>query len=99
MATKGYDLFFTEPDSEVEMRCKICGTICEVERSMTGPTGWVEAVGKRGHWHDEFLCPHSGQPWHEQAFRLVNEIEKSSSKRLIELMRKDLEDILNEHGL
>lgn len=99
MPVKGYDLFFTEPDSVEEMCCKVCGTVCEVERSMTGPTGWAEAVAKRGHWHDEYRCPHSSQPWHEQALRLVIEIEKSPSKRLIELMRKDLEEILKAQGL
>jgi hypothetical protein len=99
VSTKGYDLFYTEPDSELEMRCQVCGTICDVVRSVTGPTSMAEAMAKRGHWHDVFSCPHSSEPWHEQALQLVIAIEESPSKRLIALMRQDLEDILREQGL
>ena len=76
MGTKGYDIFFTDPDTVEEMRCKVCGTLCKVERNVTGPTGWVEAMGKRGHWRDEFVCPNSGKPWHEKALELAMQIDE-----------------------
>jgi hypothetical protein len=98
MATKGYDVFYTETDACEEMHCKVCNTLCLVERSMTGPTGWAEAVAGRGHWHDVFRCPNSRKDWHEQALRLIIEIEETPSKRLAEQMLQDLRDLLLEHG-
>jgi len=98
MSTKGYDIFHFKPDTVDEMHCKVCGTICLVERNVTGPTGFAEAMAKRSHLHDVFNCPNSGIPWHEQALELVLEIEKTPSKRLAELMRLDLEEILKPHG-
>jgi hypothetical protein len=95
----GYDTFFLEPDTVEGMRCKVCSAQCEVERSLTGPTGSAEASAGRGHWHDEFSCPYRGKPWHEQALRLVLEIERTPSKRLAELMRLDLDELLHENGL
>jgi hypothetical protein len=48
MPTKGYDVFYTEPDTVDEMYCKVCGTLCDVERSVIGPTSfgnqWQSAV-------------------------------------------------------
>lgn len=99
MSERGYDYFVSEPDLHEEMHCKVCGSLCDVERGMTGATSFVEAMGKRGHRHDLFICPYSKQPWHDQALRLVKEIQKSPSPRLIELMRLDLEDILKAYGL
>jgi len=96
MAMKGYDVFHTDPDTVDSMYCKVCGSLCNVQRSVHGPTSWIEGMGGRGHWHDEFRCPHSGHHWHDLALQLVMKIEKTPSKRLAELMRLDLEDILNE---
>lgn len=97
MPMKGYDVFYTEPDEVKTMHCKVCGTLCNVERSVHGPTGWIEGMAGRGHWHDKFECPHSGNPWHEQAIKLFMKIEETPSKRLAELMRLDLEDLLKEN--
>lgn len=99
MSEKGYDSFVTEPGKQEEMHCKVCGSLCDVERGVLGPTSFMEAMGRRGKMHDMFQCPYSEQPWHKQALRLVKEIEKSPSPRLIELMRQDLEDILKAYGL
>ena len=48
-------------------------------------------------YHDEFVCPHTDEPWHEKALQLAIAIDDTPSKRLADLMRADLQDILNEH--
>jgi hypothetical protein len=66
MSFKGYDVFFTEPGKLNEMECKVCGTLCQVDRDTIGPTSWAEAMGKRGHKHDKFYCPYSEEAWHKK---------------------------------
>ena len=39
MPVRGYDIFDTDPDVIEGMACKVCGTLCNVERNLTGPTG------------------------------------------------------------
>ena len=95
---KGYDSFYLEPDSQDEMVCKVCGTTCHVERNVIGPTGWVEGMAGRGHWHDKFQCPHRNAAWHKKALDLVMEIEKTPSKRVAELLQLDLDELLQENG-
>jgi hypothetical protein len=98
MPTKDYDVFYIEPDTVDKMHCKVCGTLCDVERSVIGPTGFAESIAKRGHWYDRFSCPHTDKPWHEMALQLAIEINQTYSKRLAGLIRLDLEDILRENG-
>jgi hypothetical protein len=43
---------------------------------------------------DYFFCPHRLHPWHFQALKLVQEIDKSSSPSLKRLMEKDLKEII-----
>jgi hypothetical protein len=96
---KGYDVFFENPGEVQERSCQVCGSICEVKRDQMGPTGWIEALGKRAHLHDYFSCPHSGQKWHEQALEIVLAMEETPSKRVAALMRQDLIDLLVENGI
>lgn len=96
---KGYDVHFTEPGSAQEMRCHVCDTKCEVKRNAYGPTGFAEAIGKKFRHHDLFVCPYRDEDWHKQALGLVLEIERTPSKRIAELMRQDLEDLLRDHGI
>lgn len=96
---KGYDTFYETP-GEVEARtCKVCNTPCEVMRNQFGPTGWAEAMGKRGHLHDYFRCPHADKDWHEKALEILLAIENTPSKRLAALMQQDLIDLLAENGI
>lgn len=94
---RDYDIFYTPPDTVETMYCKVCGTQCKAERSLTNPTGFAEAMAHRGHWHDEFTCPYRNQRWHEQALELVLEMERTPSNRLAHLIRLDLQDILDKH--
>lgn len=64
-----------------------------------GAASFAAAVGKKYDLHDVFVCPHAGREWHERALRLVLAIEETPSKRVAELMRLDLADLLAENGL
>ena len=95
MAYKGYDLLFTAPGEVGEMACKVCGTTCTVDKNCYGPTGFAAAMGGLSCKHDLFECPNKDFRWHEQALRLVIELEKTPSPRIAALMKKDLEEILH----
>jgi hypothetical protein len=98
MSRKGYDLFLTDPGSVKEMYCHVCHNQCKVTRNVYGPTSFVAAMAKKYRYHDVFECPHRDEEWHEQALRIVLAIEESPSKRIAELMKLDLEDLLREHN-
>ncbi len=93
MAYKEYDLFFTAPGEVGQIACKICRTTCTVHRDRYGPTGFAAAMGGLSRKHDLFECPNKDLGWHQQALRLVIELETTPSPRIAALMKKDLEEI------
>ena len=97
MARKEYDFFICEPNSGEEKTCRVCNSRCKSARNVFGPTGFIYAMANRFTYHDEFVCPHTDEPWHEKALQLAIAIDDTPSKRLADLMRADLQDILNEH--
>lgn len=97
MANPGYDVFFPLPRTEDSMRCRVCNTECNVTRDEMGATGFAEAMARSTHKHDRFQCPHSETEWHTYALNLFQESEKTSSKRVRELILQDLADLLNEN--
>jgi len=97
MSQKGYDLFLTGPGSVEEMFCQVCHIKCEGTRNVYGPTSFGAAMAKNFRYHDVFACPNKDEEWHEQTLRIVLAIEETPSKRIMELMRLDLEDLLREH--
>lgn len=97
MYKKGYDCFYVEIGNETEMICNVCGTKCEVHRGALGPTCWAEAMAKVNRPHDAFRCPYGEEAWHQTARELKQEIENSSSKRIRNMIRMNLEEILNEN--
>jgi len=91
---------FVRPVGQVEsMNCNLCGAACTVERNRPGVKKWY--VGGTGlhQPHDLFTCPNAEAPWHEQAFRLVQEMTQTESKRVREMLHADLADILAENGV
>ncbi len=94
MAHRGYELFMPSPDAVSEMKCKVCGSICDVKRGVYGPTSWAGAMAKKGRLHDLFTCPNSKEEWHIQALNLLQEMEKSFSPSLKEIMQNDLDYIV-----
>ena len=97
MAQKGYDFFIGERNSGEEKTCRVCNSHCKSTRNVFGPTGFVSTRATKVTYHDEFVCLHTDEPWHEKALQLAIAIDDTPSKRLADLMRADLQDILNEH--
>lgn len=97
MARAEFDFFISELNSTDEKFCRVCSSKCMVTRNVFGPTGFVSAMAKRFRSHDEFVCPHTDEPWHDKALQLAIAIDETPSKRLAELMRADLHDLLEEN--
>jgi hypothetical protein len=57
------------------------------------------AVTRRSVRHDRFFCPHSKEEWHREACALVEEIQETRSRRVRQLIQKDLEEALARGGL
>lgn len=95
----GYDIFFEKPGEVQFHRCRVCGTICSVDRDQKGPTSWAGAMAHKQTPHDFFYCPHGNESWHQKALDLVQEMGETRSKRVVELIRQDLKDLLREHGI
>jgi hypothetical protein len=94
-----YEKFFRDPGSTKKMNCRVCGAVCGVEKDVYGPVNFAMAMAKVNDLYDVFTCPHGGKDWHEKALALVVEIERTPSKRIADLMKLDLEDMLKENGI
>jgi hypothetical protein len=99
MNTSGYDCFFTPAGEKERVRCKVCGSDCEILRNVFGPTCFAEALAQMGHIHDEFRCPRAGENWHQIALDLVKKIEHCPSKRITQILERDLGDLLRNNGI
>ena len=97
MARAGFDFFISEPNSTDQRSCRVCDSQCRVTRNVFGPTGFISAMARQFRLHDEFVCPHTDEPWHDQALQLAIAIDETPSKRLAKLMREDLDDLLQEN--
>lgn len=93
---KGYDAFYEEPGTYDEKLCKVCGEKCLVMRDQFGPVGWATAVGLIKVPHDYFYCSNSKQLWHQKALEIILEMEKTSSDRLVQLMKLDIDDLISK---
>ena len=92
------EIFIRQPGEVAEMHCRVCGALCEVRRDVMGPTSFGASMARIKKAHDVFQCPNAAQDWHGQATELLQAMEDSPSKRLVELMRLDLQDLLRDHG-
>jgi len=97
MYKRGYDSVTTEPGAKESVTCRICGSLMDVARSITGPTNWSSAVAKHNVIHDHWTCPNAAQAWHAAAARIIEANEKEPSPTVAALRQKDLGEILNRH--
>lgn len=97
MHHKGYDIIYAEPDTLDEVRCRVCGATCDEKRGVPTASSFAESLSGSNRIRDVFTCPHAATEWHVLALKLVQEIERTPSKRLAELMRLDLRDLLTDH--
>ena len=94
-----YEIFYTKPNSVSEKYCNVCGKKCDVNKKVYGSSSFSTAMGKKYDFHDIFVCPNAGKKWHELALKLVLSIEETPSKRVAELMKLDLNDLLKENDI
>ncbi len=93
----GSTVFITKPGEYKELRCAVCGSICNVKRNVMGPRCYAEAVGKREGLHDKYECPHVEEDWHEECFDLSSQCRGMSGPTLRWIAAKDLFDSLDGH--
>ena len=90
----GYDLFVAQPKSDVSFNCRICGMPCKLEEGATTPHGWV---------HNRFTCPNgngiSNGGWHEKAYQMLVEAEKTTSPSIRRIILSDIEGLLRGQGI
>ena len=96
MSYKGYDFFTALPDTVDEMVCKVCGEVCDVERSVSGPMSFGGAMMNKKTIHDSFSCSDSDEDWHEQALEIFRDIQGCHSPSLKKIMEKDWNTIVEK---
>jgi len=91
---QGYDIFRVIAGKVETMQCAVCSAVCIKEENIYGPSNFAAAMARTYKYWDVFTCPHADEPWHKQAVELVTAIENMPSKRIVELMQLDLEELL-----
>lgn len=94
MPTLGFDAFVTDLGVAEERTCRVCGAVCDVERSVFGPISFANWTSAQRRYHDRFICPNAHHTWHRQALRLTQEIHNTASPRVAHLIRQDLQEVL-----
>jgi len=97
MAQANYDFFICEGNSGEHRKCRVCGDKCRVTRNVFGPTNYISAIAKKPTRHDSFICPHSDDTWHRKALKIAVAIDQNPSKRISEMMKSDLADLVQEN--
>lgn len=90
----GWDYFSPDPDTKTEMHCRVCNAKMDVQRGVNGPTSSIGAMAGFKHLHDSFFCPFSKENWHQQVLALKSRIGKEISKKLIDILTEEMEEIL-----
>lgn len=94
------NFYAPDPQTVDEVKCGICGSICDVERNCCGPTTWTMAMEKSERHYDRFSCPLMTSKYdnglHQQIEELKKEIKKTHSPSLKEIMEKDLDEFIKE---
>ena len=91
---------FARPAGQIEyVRCRVCGTACDVEKNKPPLKQWYARGSGMDERHDLFCCPYANDHWHERALKLFMAAEETPSKRIAQLIMLDLADVLDEHGI
>ena len=94
----GVDCFIFGPGKIKDANCKTCHTGCKERRNIKGrKIKYISGTGL-DKTHDEFYCPKSDKAWHKKGVKLFVESQRTESKRISELIRKDLDDILKSRS-
>ena len=88
--------YVCRPGEISEMKCKVCGTVCDVERNCKGIKSVFAGMAGMFEDHDRYTCPRSDDEWHVRARELMEEIARTPSKRLSQIMQDELEELLKK---
>ena len=91
----GLEIIFTSPGAYRSMYCPLCMSKMNVTRQ-NGATTFTEAMARRQHIHDAWTCPHVKEDWHVQILKIHEDMEKTSSPSLINIMKKDIAKIIKK---
>lgn len=93
--TPGYDTFMPATGAPCPVdACRVCARpLVKTGASILGPTGFVEAVAGRSHWHDVWTCPLIDSPTHQLLLRLLQEESRLVSPRLKAIVAEDILDL------
>lgn len=85
------------PDADTihePVECGVCGTVMTENRDCYGPTSYGMAMAGLKKYYDAFVCPHSGELWHMQVIALRQQMQKTPSAVIEEILRKEAEQVL-----
>ncbi len=97
MSLKGYDIFYPETGKVNKIKCKVCGENCFVLYNVVGATSSADAMAGIVRSHDCFSCLNNEEDWHKQALDLLLEIERNPSLRLKEIMKDELDELIQNN--
>jgi len=86
--------FSPSPGEYESINCDTCNTKMDVIRGVYGPTSSIEAMARRKHLHDSFICSHRGEMWHIQVDRLQLLATKTPSKTFEIMLLAEVDGIL-----
>jgi len=95
---------FPRPGELQTVKCGICGAQMEVKRNVLGPTGLVESLSRKKHWHDSFICLNIEKWWHKIIHQLkvavyVAEINQDADfEKIKKAAKEQILEILNSHN-
>ena len=87
-------ILFLNPGFQKTAKCGVCKKQMKVKRNMLGPTGYQQAVAGHKHLHDRFECPDYDKKWHEKLGDLIQEMEGTESKRIKQMIKEEISEIL-----
>lgn len=90
----GWDHFTPDCGKMIQMNCRVCGEIMEVERSTTGHRGSVAAMSGRKSTFDVFFCKNSDEPWHIQALKLKKAAQETPSAKVTAILLEEAEEVI-----
>ena len=94
---KHYNVFYRISGEIDEIKCVVCGSVCNVERSQVGATSLAGAMAKVKTSHDRFYCPHNDEQWHWESLAMVQELEDTYSPSLRKIIQKDIDKSVKEN--
>lgn len=89
---------------DMKVYCGVCGRETIVERDLDGPRSFagamkLAATGIRSKVrHDRYCCPDREEAWHKQVAQLRQAMLKTPSKKIEEILGREVQEILENRA-